>query len=80
MKKYNFIYNSEKFLLCDESKKNESELETLMGNGFQKLEVEAESKKEAVKKFKEKLGENSKSLEEYTKDISFTSIIEAFLR
>ncbi|HGM5241007.1 MULTISPECIES: hypothetical protein [Serratia] len=75
MKKYNFIYNSEKFLLCDES-----ELETLMGNGFKKLEVEAESKKEAVKKFKEKLGGNSKPLEEYTKDISFASIIEAFLR
>ncbi|WP_129544277.1 hypothetical protein [Serratia sp. 1D1416] len=80
MKKFNFIYNNENFLLCDESEKNQSELDKLMGNGFQKLEVEAESKKEAVKKFKEKLGENSKALEEYTKDISFSSIIEAFLR
>ncbi|AEF43232.1 hypothetical protein QZQ97_20030 [Serratia sp. root2] len=80
MKKFNFIYNNEKYFLYDERKRNENELEKLMGKGFQKVEVEAESKKEAVKKFKEKLGENSKSLEEYTKDISFSSIIEVFLR
>lgn len=80
MKKYTFIYNNEKYLLCDESKKNESELGNIIGEGFQKIEIEAASKKEAVKIFKEKIGENIKALDEYTKDISFTSIIEAFLR
>lgn len=80
MEKYSFIYNNETYLILDMNKKKGKDVDELICKGFCMLEIEAESKKDAIDKFRNIVGENSHSLKEYTKDISFSSIIEAFLR
>jgi hypothetical protein len=80
MPRYVFFINNENVTSAVSNSVYAEQLASLSGYEKIDFETEAKDKQDAELKLKAHFGENTKAVKEFGGDITFSSVIEAFLR
>ncbi|MDU2732701.1 MAG: hypothetical protein E7C36_05280 [Mixta calida] len=80
MKSFIFFYSNDSYKIIEASNIKQEEIDKLVQQGFTRTDIQADNKKTAIEIANKITGINTKELQEFGKDVTFSAIIESILR
>ncbi len=80
MKSFIFFYSNDSYKITEASNIKQEEIDKLVQQGFTRTDIQADNKKTAIEIANKITGINTKELQEFGKDVTFSAIIESILR
>lgn len=80
MKSFIFFYSNDSYKIIEASNIKQEEIDKLVQQGFTRTDIQADNKKTAIEIANKITGINTKEIQEFGKDVTFSAIIESILR